>query len=137
MITTVLSLLLLFASFAFSQFFFFPFFLSAYLYIFFPKKTLILTSIFCILYDIWWVLPLGSSAIFQLTFILVLQVYRKKFNFTHQGIIFVFLVLFSVLYAWWRNVGFSFVYFFTFSLCFLLLSLRIRMEREKVMRNIL
>ncbi len=136
MIIVILSLLLLFSSFVFSQFFFFPFFLSAYLYIFVPKKALILTSIFCILFDAWWVLPLWGSAIFQLLFILSLHVYRKKFNFAHQGIIFVFLVIFAVVYALWRNVGFSFSYLFTFSMCFLLLSLRIRMEREEVMGSV-
>lgn len=136
MMVIFLSLTALFASFMYSSFFFFPFFLSAYLYIFYPRITFPLIFIFCLLFDLWWVLPLGSNAVFQLMFILVLHAYRQKFNFAHQGIIFVFLVIFSVMYALWRGVGFSFSYLFTFSVCFLLLSLRIRMQREDIMRSI-
>ncbi|MFA6005925.1 MAG: hypothetical protein WC775_05590 [Patescibacteria group bacterium] len=106
------------------------FFVLTYVYFFYPRFLAPLILVFGLVWDLFWVLPLGfSSLIFAIVF-LFLELYKKKYSSTNP--LFLLMFLGSTVFVW--------IYVFIgifhardavlFILLFLLLMAAIRKQRE-------
>jgi hypothetical protein len=105
-------------------------FLLAYVYFFYPRLTAPLVLISGLLWDLFWVLPLGCSTIIFGMVLLFLELYKKKYSSTNPLFLLVFFG--GVLTTW--------IYFFIGSFrirdavlfipLYILLVTAIRKERE-------
>jgi len=89
-----------------------------------------------LLYDLFWVWPLGCSSFFLSLFILVIYVYGQKYSYYNQFFLFVLLCFGSLIVLSLNGQKLTVGNFFIFSLMYLFLSLRLRSVRQKMFRRI-
>jgi hypothetical protein len=85
-------------SFFVQSFFVIPLFFILHLYLI-NKNTALLTAIIVgFVIDMFWVYPLGQTGLFLLVFILLFELYSKKYNPYNQLLLFIYLALSSIVY---------------------------------------
>lgn len=105
--------------------------LYLFLYIFLLNKPFIniWLLVFSLFYDLFWVLPLGSTGLFLSIYLLIIFLYGQKFNVYNQIFLFVIISLASCLAIWIFNLTPTNQIFFGFSMLFLVLSFKMRTHR--------
>lgn len=111
-------------------FFFTPFFLCAYLFLFKKKRGLWLGLWGGFLWDLFWVLKMGTSSIVFIGFLLALQLYGIRFNSRSQLFLFIFLAGFSWGWGTFLGISWTSMHLFLFSAFFLALTFELKKVRE-------
>ena len=116
--------------------FFAPLYLFLYIYLF--KKNWLVPALllFSLSYDLFWVLPFGLSGLFISLFLVVVSLYKQKYNVLNQFFLFTMLVLSSGLVLRFFNLTLVSLQIFIFSLLFLLLSLKLKNIRKDSLLSI-
>jgi hypothetical protein len=88
------------------------------------------------LFDLFWVLPLGTVSFCLTIFALVLYLYGQKYSYYNQLFLFTILVVAAVMAARLTNQALTSGNIFIFSLLFFLLCLKLRHTRQQIKRKI-
>lgn len=89
-----------------------------------------------LLFDFFWVWPLGTGILALTFFALIIEFYSQKFSYYNQSFLLVILFSYSFIFLKLVNQSTSIKELFIFSVLFLGLSLKLRRLRKQSFRRI-